>query len=161
MNNVRTMASGLRGFSGTAQGSILFIISFLFFLCSARPFAFDFMRSGLDPSWVAASTWAKESGLVFGSDFVFTAGPLAILYHRYFSSALAIPAVLLWLLFVFVTAFVFARFFLIGKAGWGHWTLALTGILLLSPLPFLGLNSLMFFACLLLPVSTSQARGSR
>jgi hypothetical protein len=161
MNHVRSMASNLRGFSQTTQASSIFIISFVFFLCSARPFVFQFMHSGLDPSWVAASTWAQESGLVFGSDFVFTAGPLAILYHRYFSSALAIPAALLWLLFVFIAALIFARLFLIGKAGWGHWTLALTTILLLSLIPFSALNSLLFLACLLLPVSTFQARGSR
>ncbi|AMN44529.1 transmembrane protein [Rhodoplanes sp. Z2-YC6860] len=151
----------LRGFGQTTQAVSIFIISFLFFLRLARPFDFGFMRSGLDPSWVAVSTWARESGLAFGSDFVFTAGPLSNFYTRYFSSALSIPFVLLWLLFVSIAALVLARLLLIGKAGWGHWALALASILLLSTVAFLDFNSLMFFVCLLLAVSTFQAPRSR
>jgi hypothetical protein len=49
-----------------------------------RPFDLDYMRSGLDPSWVAALNYSLEQGLRFGADINFTFGPLHFVATKQF-----------------------------------------------------------------------------
>ena len=59
-----------------------------------QPANFRLPGTGTDWSWISAVSYAVEKGLIFGSDIVFTAGPLSAFYHRMYSRDLA-PAIVL------------------------------------------------------------------
>lgn len=74
-------------------------------LASTKPTNFNMPGLGLDPSWTAAALYATRQKLSFGSEFVFTSGPLSPLYTRLFpldAAPLVLVISLLW-------ATVFAR----------------------------------------------------
>ncbi|MDB5582212.1 MAG: transrane protein [Bradyrhizobium sp.] len=71
----------------------LFVALLLVAVAGIRPAVFGFPTAGLDASWVAAISYAVEKGLAFGSEIVFTSGPLSSLYHRMYPHALA-PAII-------------------------------------------------------------------
>src|SRR5947209_15504784 len=67
----------------------LAIVLAMIAIACVQPGIFGFPQIGLDPSWVAAASYAAEKGLVFGSEVVFTSGPLSALYHRMYPVELA------------------------------------------------------------------------
>jgi hypothetical protein len=71
----------------------LFVVLLLVAVASIRPAVFDFPTGGLDASWVAAIAYAVEKGFAFGSEIVFTAGPLSSIYHRMYPHEFA-PAII-------------------------------------------------------------------
>src|SRR4051794_32055346 len=63
------------------------IVAFLFiiiFYLKFPPTFFQDVHHGLDPSWRAAISYGITKGLLFGSDIVFTGGPLSGIYTREF-----------------------------------------------------------------------------
>jgi len=64
------------------------------------PFRFTGLRTGLDPSWVAVISEAHSRGWRFGTDIVFTGGPLSSLYTHYFQQETAVLALLLGVVLV-------------------------------------------------------------
>lgn len=72
---------------------VLFAVLLLVAVAGIRPAIFGVPTAGLDASWVAAISYAVEKGLAFGSEIVFTSGPLSSLYHRMYPHALA-PAII-------------------------------------------------------------------
>lgn len=85
--------------TGVAQ-LLLTLIVFLVSAACIKPAVFGFPSAGLDASWVYAVSDAMQKGLAFGSDIVFTSGPLSSFYHRMYPYGLA-PAIIvldgLWL----------------------------------------------------------------
>jgi hypothetical protein len=71
---------------------ILFAVLLLVAVAGIRPAVFGFPTAGLDASWVAAIAYAIEKGFAFGSEIVFTSGPLSSIYHRMYPHAFA-PAI--------------------------------------------------------------------
>ena len=73
------------------------LIGVFFFLMLAyvTPLSVRNLSGGLDPSWVAALSYALEKRLSFGVDVIFTGGPLSPLYHRGFAENYAITIVAL------------------------------------------------------------------
>lgn len=65
------------------------VIIFVIFYQKLQPLSFHPIQSGLDPSWQAALAYSAAHGLSFGSDVLFTGGPLSFLYTRQFSSEFA------------------------------------------------------------------------
>jgi hypothetical protein len=65
-----------------AVRALVFVVLALALLAGFKPFSVKFMKAGLSPSWNAASTWAQAHQLAFGTDFIFTSGPLSSLYHH-------------------------------------------------------------------------------
>lgn len=64
---------------------ILFFLAFaLASFLKFQPVHFSPVGLGLDPSWRAALAYAVQSGLLFGTDVAFTAGPLAGIHDRQF-----------------------------------------------------------------------------
>lgn len=89
--------------SRLAPGVGQLLLALVVFLVSAaciRPATFGFPSAGLDASWVYAVSNAIEKGSAFGSEIVFTSGPLSSFYHRMFPHEMA-PAIIaldcLWL----------------------------------------------------------------
>ena len=83
--------------SGAGSGAarvLLFAVLLPIAVASIRPAVFGFPTAGLDASWVAAISYAVENGFAFGSEIVFTAGPLSSLYHRMYPHDLA-PAIVI------------------------------------------------------------------
>jgi hypothetical protein len=72
---------------------VLFAVLLLVAVAGIRPAVFGFPTAGLDASWVAAISYAVEKSLAFGSEIVFTSGPLSSLYHRMYPHELA-PAII-------------------------------------------------------------------
>ncbi|SIQ10372.1 hypothetical protein SAMN05880590_10220 [Rhizobium sp. RU35A] len=75
-----------------------FIALFLIFYQKIGALSFYTVAAGLDPSWSAALVHGLERGLLFGTDVVFTGGPLSSLYTRHFSVVTAYPLAVLSLL---------------------------------------------------------------
>jgi hypothetical protein len=73
---------------------VLVAVLLLVAVAGIRPAVFNFPTAGLDASWVAAISYAVEKGLAFGSEIVFTSGPLSGLYHRMYPHELA-PAIIM------------------------------------------------------------------
>lgn len=92
------------------SATVLFCCATFFIYLSAiylkfQPLDFYFMARGLDPSWQAALATAMEDGRRFGSDIVFTGGPLASLYNRFFqSSSSFLPANLSLAIVVYIAS---------------------------------------------------------
>jgi len=57
------------------------LLLFLFLLIAKIPNLIKLPSYGLDPSWAIALHWAKEGGLKWGSEIIFTYGPLGFLRH--------------------------------------------------------------------------------
>lgn len=57
--------------------AVLCLLFFVTFYLEFPPFGFHPVRTGLDPSWQAALVYGIEHGLLYGTDIVFTAGPLS------------------------------------------------------------------------------------
>ncbi len=67
---------------------------------------------GLDSSWILAINMAYAKGLRFGSEFIFTYGPLGFLHTRLVES---VPPALLFLFDLFVTVNLMGIFFVLTK----------------------------------------------
>ncbi|MHB8271384.1 hypothetical protein [Bradyrhizobium sp.] len=74
--------------SNTIKAALLIVLALIAVAC-VQPANFGFLLVGLDASWRAASSYAVEKGLSFGSEIVFTSGPLSALYHRIYPFKLA------------------------------------------------------------------------
>ena len=74
------MAEG-RGRALALQGAAL-LLFFILFLTALGPFDFDFHGGDMEGSWITASTYAGLHHFTYGTQFVFTNGPLFPLYHR-------------------------------------------------------------------------------
>ena len=74
------MAEG-RGRNLALQG-FAFLVFFVLFLTALGPFDFDFHDGDMEGSWISASTYAGLHRFEYGTQFVFTNGPLFPLYHR-------------------------------------------------------------------------------
>jgi hypothetical protein len=81
---------------------VLFAVLLLVAVAGIRPAVFGFLTAGLDASWVAAISYAVERGFAFGSEIVFTSGPLSSIYHRMYPHELAPAIVVLDCLWVVV-----------------------------------------------------------
>ena len=81
---------------------IVLLIFCLFLLLPYCPF-FNQPSAGLDPSYHIANHLAHQFHLVYGRDFVFTYGPLGILYSRY-PIAISLGVYLLFDLYLLVSA---------------------------------------------------------
>ena len=84
----------MRTISQHLPRAIFFLLFGVLLLGQTHPTAFSFLRAGLDPSWVAALSYANTSSLQYGSDVVFTMGPLVGLYSHGFDEQSA-PLVLI------------------------------------------------------------------
>lgn len=71
-------------------------------LLCIRPTTFSMPNGDLDSSWMESAVYAVNKGLVFGSEFVFTAGPLSSLYHRLYPHGQAPLIILLGVAWVAV-----------------------------------------------------------
>jgi hypothetical protein len=87
--------------STTINAGLLVILALVSVAC-VQPANFRVPGIGTDWSWISAVSYAVEKGLVFGSDVVFTAGPLSAFYHRMYSRDLAAAIVLLDVLWLAV-----------------------------------------------------------
>lgn len=63
-----------------------FLFVFLILIFRFDPFTLHTVGLGLDNSWMTALAWATENHLQFGSDVVFTGGPLSGIYTRVFQT---------------------------------------------------------------------------
>jgi hypothetical protein len=77
MTRNRLSKAGLSAFKAAVS-----IILALIAVACVQPATFSFLRAGLDQSWQAAAAYAVEKGLAFGSEIVFTSGPLSALFHQ-------------------------------------------------------------------------------
>ena len=117
------MAKG-RGRTLALQG-FAFLVFFILFLTALGPFDFDFHGGDMEGSWITASTYAGLHHFIYGTQFVFTNGPLFPLYHREVAGeltgwyTLARLAVVLYLAVGFAILSATQRF-----AGWVVVTLA-------------------------------------
>src|SRR5205823_3265475 len=78
--------------SNLARATLSFVLLLIAVAC-VRPANFKFGEIGLDPSWVAAVSYAVEKNFTFGSEIVFTSGPLSSFYDRMYPHDLA-PAII-------------------------------------------------------------------
>ena len=74
--------------SNLARATFSFVLLLIAVAC-VRPAAFGFGQIGLDWSWMAAVSYAVQKHFVFGSEIVFTSGPLSSFYHRMYPHDLA------------------------------------------------------------------------
>ncbi|MBB4255279.1 hypothetical protein [Rhizobium sp. BK008] len=77
---LKTSAPGKTWWIAAVGFLLLFVSLYLKF----QPLALHPVRSGLDPSWQAALAYGVEHHLLFGTDLVFTGGPLSSLYTQQF-----------------------------------------------------------------------------
>lgn len=102
-------------FSGWSQESVRevsgFLSSFMTLLVVLVPWRPNMPFSGLDPSWVSGIEWALLNGRHFGSDIVFTYGPLGFLFTAQFHPDLFVFLILFWVFFAFTLALFLARYF--------------------------------------------------
>ena len=87
MTSIRALSA-----ASYALKAALSIVLALIAVACVQPASFTSLQVGLDPSWRAATSYAVEKGLAFGSEIVFTSGPLSALYHRVYPFKLA-PAI--------------------------------------------------------------------
>lgn len=67
----------------STKSSVQKIVLAVFVVLMIPPFFIKELRPGLDESWQIALHLAWQNDLVFGKDFLFTYGPLGILYSRH------------------------------------------------------------------------------
>ncbi len=67
------------------QRALVFVAAVIASYFALAPLAFIMPGLGLDPSWEAVLTEALTRSYEFGSQIVYTGGPLSFLYTRYFS----------------------------------------------------------------------------
>src|SRR3954452_7628492 len=101
------MAEVRRG--GTLIAIVAFLAFFVLFLTGLAPFSLEFPMAGMEGSWIGASVYAGLNRLAYGTQFVFTNGPLFPLYHREYAGSQTIWYVLARLAVVVFIAFGFAR----------------------------------------------------
>lgn len=63
-------------------GLVAFVLFFILFFTGLAPFDFEFPGADIEGSWILASVYAGLHHLAYGTQFVFTNGPLFPLYHR-------------------------------------------------------------------------------
>lgn len=85
-----------------------FLTLTLVFFLKFQPVNFTDVGLGLDQSWRAALAFAAETGLLFGTDIAFTAGPLAGIHNRQFEPNNAYLLAFFSLLVVMYVAVFFA-----------------------------------------------------
>jgi hypothetical protein len=138
-----------------------FVLLALSFLAAFGPFVVGFMGPGLDPSWIAASTYAQAHRLAFGTEFIFTSGPFSSLFHQNYAHWFA-PAIAATLVYLSL----YCAFAVTRLVGWGRrsvrgWMLngALL-LLLIASLQSLSRDTLLFavpfFAALLVITGKSN-----
>ena len=71
----------------TAAYCLVLILSVILFYAKFQPLSFHPTNAGLDPSWQASLALAVEKGWLFGTDVVFTGGPLSSIYTRQYVGA--------------------------------------------------------------------------
>jgi hypothetical protein len=76
-------------------------------LSAIFPLHMGVISESLDGSWVSALVYARESNLQFGTQIIFTGGPLSYLYNNQFSS----PLIYERFCMVFILSVFFASFF--------------------------------------------------
>ena len=59
-----------------------FAVLLVVFVTGLAPLHFEFPGSGMEGSWIWASVYAGLKQFAYGTQFVFTNGPLFPLYHR-------------------------------------------------------------------------------
>jgi hypothetical protein len=67
---------------GLWPGLVVFALFLLLFLTGLAPFGFEFPLGDMEGSWILASVYAGLHRFAYGTQFVFTNGPLFPLYHR-------------------------------------------------------------------------------
>ncbi|QYA03980.1 hypothetical protein [Rhizobium sp. B21/90] len=92
-------------------GLLLFLMCVILFYAKFQPLRFHLTEAGLDPSWQATLAFATEQRWRFGTDIVFTGGPLSSLYSRQYvgayTYAVAVLSILVLLHLAVSTATVF------------------------------------------------------
>ncbi|MBP2447286.1 hypothetical protein [Rhizobium leguminosarum] len=71
------------------MAAVGFLLLFVSLYLKFQPLALHPVRSGLDPSWQAALAYGVEHHLLFGTDLVFTGGPLSSIYTKQFEPTTA------------------------------------------------------------------------
>ena len=113
-----------------------FAVLLVVFVTGLAPLHFEFPGSGMEGSWIWASVYAGLNRFAYGTQFVFTNGPLFPLYHREYAGdatpyyAFGRFAVALYLTWGFTRLS-------IGGGGWSWTAVVVASILLFPVLPFL------------------------
>lgn len=74
------MTDGAMGRRALGVGA--FVLFFVLFLAGLAPFTFEFPLQDIEGSWILASVYAGLHHFAYGTQLVFTNGPLFPLYHR-------------------------------------------------------------------------------
>lgn len=93
----------------TAAYCSILILSLLLFYAKFQPLSFHPTNAGLDPSWQASLAFSLENGRRFGTDVVFTGGPLSSIYTRQYVGGYTYPVALFSILIALYLAASTAR----------------------------------------------------
>src|SRR5205085_12588891 len=92
-----------------ALGIGAFLVFFILFVTALCPLSFEFPLEDMEGSWVMASAYATVHHFAYGTQFVFTNGPLFPIYHRTYAGDLSLWYALARLAIVLYLAYGFAR----------------------------------------------------
>ena len=112
-------------------GAFAFLLFFALFLTGLAPFSFEFPLGDMEGSWIGASVYAGLHHFAYGTQFVFTNGPLFPLYHRDYPGDLAVHYVLLRFVVAVYLAYGFTRLS-VSPQRWA-WLAVILGFLVLWP----------------------------
>ncbi|MFA5950045.1 MAG: hypothetical protein WC807_07155 [Hyphomicrobium sp.] len=87
------------------------LLLFILMLAYVEPFTIFHLSPGLDPSWVAALSYAIDNRISFGVDVIYTGGPLSPLYHKGFVPSYAIVIIFISLALTLHLAYSLSRVF--------------------------------------------------
>ncbi len=116
---------------GTPLVVVAFVAFFILFLAGLSPFSFEYPMLGFDGSWLDASVYAALHRFDYGTQFVFTNGPMLPLYHREYAGPLTSFYLAARLTIVVFLALGFAR--LCGSSRWTAWIVVALAFVVLWP----------------------------
>ena len=93
----------------TPLAVVAFLAFFVLFFTGLAPFVLEVPMAGMEGSWIDASVYASVHRFAYGTQFVFTNGPLFPLYHREYAGDASLYYVLARLVLVLFFAYGFAR----------------------------------------------------
>ncbi len=82
----------------------ILLLSLILFYAKFQPLSFHPTNAGLDPSWQASLALAVQNGWLFGTDVVFTGGPLSSIYTRQYVGAYTYAVAIFSIMIVFYLA---------------------------------------------------------
>src|SRR4051812_37798218 len=87
----------------------VFATILLLLLSFFSPLQLQFAQEGLDPSWRLALVEARKQGLQFGSQVIFTGGPLSHVYSHIYDKSLTLEKFIASAMFISFFAVIFRR----------------------------------------------------